>query len=135
MATKNLGHYEGFCEEPNSLKDKLLLKKNKLHNEAYQLAKTINELESQLKPLKERMNEIRSLVLNDLKEGKSIDWAWLWQKNARIAWKEEFIRANGIDKANAITKANTKNKVDQVGIKYVDPLPDSIILVKPNPKR
>lgn len=130
MATKNLGHYQGEIEdiEIDSLQFKLL---DGVHQEAIKLTRKKEQLKEQIKEIDERMTEIRSGLFQFANQ---LDWLWIWQKKStRVKWKEEFVKALGQPKAEAITKQYKTKEYPQLGIKFVDPIPDSIKQVKANP--
>ena len=132
MATKNLGHYEGEVEDIDidSLKFKML---SPLHQEVIKLSREKESLSNQIKAIDERITSIRDQLLP---QAKILNWLWIWyKKSTRVKWKEEFVKALGQPKANEVTKQYATTEYPQLGIKYVDPLPESIVQVKDNPSK
>lgn len=132
MAIKNLGHYVGEVEDidVNSIQFRLL---QPLHREAIKLSIARNVLTNELKEIDERINQIRDELMPFVDE---FDWLWIWtKKRTSVKWKEEFVKALGQPKADAIVKQYKTKSYPQLGIKYVDPIPDSIEQVKSNPPK
>lgn len=131
---KNLGHYVGEVEDidVDSLKFKLL---DQRHREAITLGRIQIKLSNELKQVNERLSEIRSQLMVIQKIDPQ-NWMWIWEKKrTSVKWKDEFVKALGQRKADAITKKYKTKKHPQLGIKYVDPIPDSIIQIKENPPK
>lgn len=130
MATKNLGHYQGEVEDIdiNSNQFKFL---PPLHKEVIKLSREKESLSSRIKDIDNRISEIRNELLAHVDE---CDWLWIWDlKRTRVKWKEEFVKALGQPKADAITKRYKTKTYPQLGIRFVDPIPDSIKQIKSNP--
>lgn len=134
MATKNLGHYEGTVEDidTNSLKFKLL---DERHKQIIYLAIEREQLKQRLKAIEESIDTIREEIKPEAKSG-NIAWAWIWnKKSGRVKWKQEFINALGRNKAIEVSESYQTKTYPQVGIQYVDPIPDSIVQIKDNPRK
>ena len=132
MAKKNMGHYEGEVEDidTNSLIFQSLLP---IHREIIQLTRAKVLLSNEIKDIDDRISEIRSTLKPLINE---YDWLWEWEmKRTNVKWKEEFVKALGQPKAEQVIKKYKTNTYPQLGIKYVDPIPDSIKQIKPNPPK
>lgn len=134
MPIKNLGHYEGIVEDINikSLRFKTL---NPHHQELILLNRESLTLSDRIAEIKDRIAEIKSTIETEVNAGV-IPWAWIWfKKSTRVKWKEEFVKACGQPRANAVVQSYKGKQYPQIGIQYVDPIPNTIKQIKPNPDK
>ena len=135
MATKKLGHYEGEVEDIN-IESKKFQSLNPVHQRAIKLARKRDELKAQLEEVDNELKITRDALLEHINSGNQVDWAWIWNKTkTNVKWKEEFVKALGQPKADALTKEYKTKSYPQVGIQYIDPIPDSIVQIKDNPPK
>lgn len=134
MAIKSMGHYQGEVEEIN-IDSNEFKQLHEVHQSAIQLSKEKEVLKQRIDEIDLELSNIRDALKLHMDENE-VDWAWIWnKKSTRVKWKEEFVKALGQKKANEITK-NYKTKVHpQVGIRFIDPIPDSIVQIKSNPPK
>ena len=131
MSIKNLGHYIGEVEdiEMGSLKYKCL---DSRHQELIFLSKEREKINQRLTEIEEQISSIKESIKDDIKSG-SIKWGWIWmKKQTRVKWKEEFIKFLGTKKANEVKSKYEQKEYEQIGIQYVDSLPENIIQIKSN---
>lgn len=131
---KNLGHYEGMVEEidPFSKKFEQLDQRHKtlirLDWEKIELKAKLKEIEAKIAIIKE---DIKPEAFND-----QLDWTWIYnRKRTNVKWKEEFIKHCGSGKAQEIATQYKQKEYPTIGIKYIDPTPESIKQVKKNPPK
>ena len=130
MSIKNMGHYEGIVEDPTNEEIEQM---DIIHKTLYHNYKRKERLEQEL----ENVNKIIDKIKNDIKEkiekGKKFNWTWIYYiTKGRVSWKEEFVKALGTKKAEEISEQAKKKKHPQIGIKFIDPIPDTIKQIKEN---
>jgi len=133
MAKKNLGHYEGEVEEPTKEAIKSM---HPIHKELYALSLSKKLLESKLASINAEIDQYKSVIQKNIDSGKKFSWVWIWNmKRTSVKWKEEFVKALGQPKAEAITKTYKTKEYPQLGIRFIDPIPESIVQTKENPSK
>jgi sporulation protein YlmC with PRC-barrel domain len=133
MATKNLGHYVGEVEDID-LDSKEFNQLELVHQTAIKIEHERKLLKERMEYLDNEMSKIREALKEHLKSNE-VDWAWLWdKKRTNVKWKAEFVKACGTKKAEEIVNQYKSKTYPQVGIKYIDPIPDSITQIKANPR-
>lgn len=134
MATKKLGHYEGEVEELSKDQYLKLDDAHKLYIDFYLEKRRYQE---RIDKLNETLEAIKNNLIVEYEIHKSLpDWAWIWEiKKSNVKWKEEFIKVLGAKKAEEITKQYQQKTYPQIGIRFIDPIPETIHQVKKNPKQ
>lgn len=124
MTVKNLGHYEGIVEELP--KDKTNL--DKIHMQLIYWNSIKEKATKDLDEANNKINQIKEEIKPDIEKGL-IKWAWIWiKKRTNIKWKEEFERYLGKQKIHEVMSQYEATEYPQIGIQYIDPVPESIQL-------
>jgi hypothetical protein len=131
---KRFGHYQGDVED---LTTEEYRKLNPIHKQLYNDYQEKLHLEELLEAINDRIKLAKDSLLEGIqKKELNFDWAWVYEVSAgKPKWKEEFIRTNSTAAAEEVAKRYKGKKIPKVGIKYIDPIPESIVQIKEHPKK
>lgn len=100
-----------------------LIDMDKVHYSLYTLSKKIAVAKEELAELEDQFKDLKdSLNPNNLP-----NWAWNWiKKQGRVAWKQIVIDRLGQTYVNKISAKQKQKEYPQIGIQFIDPVPDKI---------
>ena len=100
-----------------------LIDMNKMHYAFYSLSKKIAVAKEELAEMEDQFKDLK----DELDPNNLPSWAWSWiKRQGRVAWKQIVIDRLGQTYANQISAKQKQKEYPQIGIQFIDPVPDKI---------